>query len=475
MATAHPLVEAWLNHLPPRLVEVRSWTKDTTDSPVSVRPEHVVHWPEFATNAAQFTFQSANTNIDYSLISSMDPLWVAFSETEISAGWANSMRPYLKVLQQADPTTPANSYLQLTREVRLLTGAKVDIMVDQRQVTLKGLTAMKYLLPIQVKMPSALPHTQVPFHQFYATHLTQHDAQHLFQPSPGCIMPIFQLMGYMVLTERRYGILTTFECTYFVERDPATPGPSTGGTTTSPSTDTASYPSTGFCERGLFSLPTAEEATPAKIPKTSQSRAVLGQPGAYTAFDASIKTEADQMSIKFTPVAMDSVVFHTILGHGLHGTVAACTYQGMPRAIKTVERKFRFNTNAINLEARVYDHLAALQGIHVPRVIARISLLSYTLLGIIMERGAEVAWDDLAECRAAKASLKNIHEYGVLHGDVRAENFIALPAGDASSTAPAPPQRVVCVDFGRSKFRPSREETKAELKALKLCFRCTGV
>ncbi|KAJ3162514.1 hypothetical protein HDU88_006673 [Geranomyces variabilis] len=500
----YPPQEAWLNQLPPRLVEVQYSTKDTTDSPISVRPEDVVHWPEFATNAAQFTFQSANTNIYYTplLCPSMDPLWAAFSETEISAGWANSMLPYLKVLQQADPTTPANLSLQLTREVRLLTGAKVDIMVDQRQVTLNGMTAMNYLIPIEVKTPSVLPHTQVPLHEMYATHLAQHNAQHAFQPSPGCIMPIFQLMGYMVLTERRYGILTTFECTYFVERDPATPGvlrvsdpvlqtdgapltlnrafaymmslamgnggqdgyspavdpnvgslqPSTGGTTASPSqmypsTGTGSYPSTGICGRGLFSLPTAEETTPANIPKTSQ----------------------------FTPVAMDSVVFHAILGHGLHGTVAACTYQGIPRAIKTVERKYRFNTNAINLEARVYDHLAALQGIHVPRVIAKISLLSYTLLGIIMDRGAEVAWDDLAECRAAKASLKSIHKYGVLHGDVRAENFIALPAGDASSTALAPPRRVVCVDFGRSTFRPSREETTAELKALKLCFRCTGV
>ncbi|KAJ3147600.1 hypothetical protein HDU89_005216 [Geranomyces variabilis] len=480
MATAHPVVEAWLNQLPPRLVDVQSSTKHTTDSPVSVRLEDVVHWPEFATNAAQFTFQSANTNISYRLLveSSMEPLWVASNEAQITDGWIISMLPYLKVLQQADPTTPASLSLQLTREVRLLAGAKVDIMVNQKQVTLNGMTAMNYLIPIEVKTLSVLPHTQVPFHEVYATHLAQHDAQHVFQPSPGCIMPIFQLMGYMVLTERRYGILTTFECTYFVERDPATPGVLR---VSDPVLQTDGAPLTlnrafaymmslvmgnAFDRRhyclSLSYVPlnkhrelsvnrnlraTAEEATPAKIPKTSQ----------------------------FTPVAMDSVGFHTILGHGLQGTVAACTYQGIPRAIKTVERKSRFNTNAINLEARVYDHLAALQGIHVPRVIAKISLLSYTLLGIIMERGAEVAWDDLVECRAAKASLNSIHKYGVLHGDVRAENFIALPAGGASSTAPAPPRRVVCVDFGRSKFRPSREETKADLKALKLCFQCTGV
>ncbi|KAJ3174714.1 hypothetical protein HDU87_006963 [Geranomyces variabilis] len=161
------------------------------------------------------------------------------------------------------------------------------------------------------------------------------------------------------------------------------------------------------------------------------SRATVKGPKLY-ASTKSLAAEEEAMpanpkTAQFTPVSMNSIVFHSFLGFGLHGTVAACTYQGVPRAIKTVERKYREQTNTINLEARVYDHLPAVQGIHVPRVIAKISLLSYTILGIIMERGEEVKWDDLAECRAAKASLKSIHKYRVLHGDVRAENFIALP------------------------------------------------
>ncbi|KAJ3174715.1 hypothetical protein HDU87_006964 [Geranomyces variabilis] len=176
--------------------------------------------------AAQFTFQSASSNINYGTLLNpvTNPVWVAYSESTIGLGFRDAMLPFLRVLQQVYPTSPGTSLLDLTVELRLLTGARVDLMANETPMTVNGPMAMKYLVPIEVKPPAVLPHTQVPLHALYAIHIVQYDAQHTFQPSPGCIFPIFQLMGYMVQSERRYGILTTYECTYFVERDPATPG-----------------------------------------------------------------------------------------------------------------------------------------------------------------------------------------------------------------------------------------------------------
>ncbi|KAL6756098.1 kinase-like domain-containing protein [Haematococcus lacustris] len=154
------------------------------------------------------------------------------------------------------------------------------------------------------------------------------------------------------------------------------------------------------------------------------------------------------------------------LGAGQCGPVMQGWLWGVPVAVKGTDAcKSPDTVELLWHEAQIYDFLKDLQGHHLP-----------VLHGSGYWRGrnsfflatAVVAGKPLRECtvasavqavaQSAKEALQAIHQRGVAHGDVRADNLLVQHHGSK-------PQ-VCIIDFGHAYLNPTPEQCERELEEL---------
>ncbi|PNH06700.1 putative serine/threonine-protein kinase [Tetrabaena socialis] len=138
--------------------------------------------------------------------------------------------------------------------------------------------------------------------------------------------------------------------------------------------------------------------------------------------------------------------FPRILGSGnfqvLEGRVA-----GRAAAVKLADLSKQPHAEALfRHEAEVYQRLAALQGVCVPRLLAYGHLdggqyfLATSLEGASLDSKQGRAMPYEAVVRSTMHALDQIHEHGVLHGDLALRNVVLAAAGD----------KALLLDFGIS-------------------------
>ena len=158
-----------------------------------------------------------------------------------------------------------------------------------------------------------------------------------------------------------------------------------------------------------------------------------------------------------------------MLGRGAAGTVFEGAFGGQAAAVKVMGQCSLWEpSGSYRWEERVYQRLLQLQGGCVPRVLGCGLIASYDeyFLALELLRGTQLARLpqplDPGACEGALAALAQVHALGVLHGDVRLNHFIAVPAGSGCL-------RVVLLDFDRAHLGASSADMgkeRAELRRL---------
>ncbi|KAJ3146421.1 hypothetical protein HDU86_008526 [Geranomyces michiganensis] len=419
---------------------------------------------EYHASAYRFPNRSANHPLDFVPLPRRIPSFEA--ESHLTAELIVRLRPVVDFLMQEH--VALNGSLRLTDYWLDLLGTKPDISClrsDQNGLEVP-------ILLTEVKKPLIIPNTAKPLHIRYREQLDLRDRGVATSPETCVVLPIQQMSGYMNRNWQKYGVLSTYDCTWFLCRDRtslAISDPVRATSTGGPST-----PSFLRAYAYMLSLVLSNEGRGGHMEPFEPSQALhLVSRETTTTIGVSSESEyvplssenngrkVDPMTERFALENFEDVVWGARLGQGLHGTVIACVWKGGAVAMKNVDRKFSSQVAALKNEAQMYEALRSIQGKHIPQIFACVAYEGYQVLGLVMERGDEVDWNNPEECRAARRSLKALHNFGVAHGDVRKCNFVALPSVSRRSSA----RRIVCVDLGLAKSNASSSELALDRRA----------
>jgi serine/threonine protein kinase len=159
------------------------------------------------------------------------------------------------------------------------------------------------------------------------------------------------------------------------------------------------------------------------------------------------------------------------LGAGATGDVYQGVYGGQAAAVKVMGQASSWRpAGSYKWEYTVYQQLGELQGSCVPRVLGHGLIDFYDEYFIALEllQGTPLARLprplDEEVCSGARAALSRLHARGVLHGDVRLENFVAVPSSSAGSGSR---WRVVVLDFDSACLNASAADMREEVVELK--------
>ncbi|CAG8629662.1 11440_t:CDS:2 [Paraglomus brasilianum] len=148
------------------------------------------------------------------------------------------------------------------------------------------------------------------------------------------------------------------------------------------------------------------------------------------------------------------------LGYGESGSTFLVTYCGELLALKVCDLSKHPQLHyQLEHEVFVYKFLQDLQGKSIPKLACwgRLDGSFIFALGMSM-CGRPVEPQKLTNLQKKKALdvLKSVHQYGIIHGDLREDNILVNDNG-----------KVMLIDFGRAVFTRSNEEHNKEITVLK--------
>jgi predicted Ser/Thr protein kinase len=255
---------------------------------------------------------------------------------------------------------------------------------------------------------------------------------------------IMQIFGYMAHNRCRYGVLSTYENTWFFMR----PVNDTGALFIS---DVVKYEDTSptllRCFAYLRSL--ARQGSDCSFPPTFPPQL----PG---------DEQLNRGDLRLEKFDWDSFELTGVLGKGRSGKTFDGTLRGERVAIKLADlwQKKKLHEEMIT-EARVYVQLGKLQGHGIPKLMG----VGYTaggLFALMTEfAGSQLEpWNINDEMREMIVGvLARIHDAGLLHGDIRRQNILV----DHKHDGP----RITFIDFGFSKPFSNQEESEREMAVLR--------
>jgi hypothetical protein len=252
---------------------------------------------------------------------------------------------------------------------------------------------------------------------------------------------ICQLWGYMTVNHLKYGILTTFNETFFFKREfredlgtsklEISPGVRIGDSQT-PIVGALCYFTSLLLESHLYTSPYSIPTMPRKDP-VQLSKYEVANVNLYD-FHFSAPT--------------DFKAHHVISGQYL---------QNKSSLFKLLDTTNDGSSSMFWTELEAYQRLDELQGNVVP-VLEQSYLMSSFLFAFALEDcGNPITQPQLHRVYdQVVRALKSIHEKGVVHGDIALRNILI----NSSES------RVVLVDFGLAKFFVSHEQEKEGLECV---------
>ncbi|KAI8918962.1 hypothetical protein DFJ77DRAFT_257891 [Powellomyces hirtus] len=186
----------------------------TTDSVHGVRPPAVTHWAVFAQAASAYRFpnQSATHRPDFARPISYE-CQLSAQRGALTSHLMFRLRPVVDFFRQENAAL--NWSVRVTDLWLDPLGTKPDISCVKSYAN-----GLKFpILLTEVKKPLVLPNTAKPLHIRYREHLDRRDRGVVTSPETCVVLPIQQIAGYMNRNRQKYGVLSTYDCTWFLRRD----------------------------------------------------------------------------------------------------------------------------------------------------------------------------------------------------------------------------------------------------------------
>ncbi|KAJ3168737.1 hypothetical protein HDU87_000940 [Geranomyces variabilis] len=179
----------------------------TTDSPHGVRPPTVTYWAGFAPAASAYSFPDQAANPQLAFHNDM-PL-EATQESSFTVEIRRRLRPVVHCLTQHD-----TAYTYVLHDAWADgRGAKPDLAIVRRDTN----GVLTPLLLVEVKKPAVIPSGR-PLHVRYLDHISSHDRGRMTDGELSVVPQIFQIAGYMHHNRQKYGVLTSYDRTWFLHR-----------------------------------------------------------------------------------------------------------------------------------------------------------------------------------------------------------------------------------------------------------------
>jgi hypothetical protein len=273
----------------------------------------------------------------------------------------------------------------------------------------------------------------------YTSKLRSHSSQNTSRPSPRQLNPtnsnkitraVCQLWAYLTVNNLRYGVITTFNETYFVRRVEGDGSSSTLQFSPAVTLCDTSVPiiaawvyfvSLTF-DNHLYSSP---YGTPTMTRKNIDTE------------DPFALVETDMSNVYFECLEEFSNAPLTTLGWV--GPKTKNNF-GVLKMFDQLKDSLAFLVFSRELEA--YRRLTSCQGIIVPTLKKTLLLSGFLYTLFLEDCGAPISRKQLIESfDQVKQALQSLHELGVLHNDVAMRNILFHDSG-----------RITIIDFGQSKF-----------------------
>jgi hypothetical protein len=328
---------------------------------------------------------------------------------------------------------------------------------------------------------------------------------------PVCVLnSIRQIFGYMAHNQRRYGVLSTYDKTWFIwrpENDTGTlfisdvvhaedtsptllrcfayimslarqdshcpfPPPSPPGSREdyddTPEEHDDEHKEPTHQPRKEFSprLETKEQGSDRAIAGKTGITSKKNQPNTKGKPGASDKKQLNRRELKLEKFDWNSFEVTEYLGEGRCGTTFEGTLRGERVAIKLTDLwQYPVLHKEMLREARVYVKLGKLQGHGIPKL-KGVGYTAGGLFALMTEFGGSPIQVENLDDKMREmivGVLANIHVEGYLHGDVRCENILV----EYCQYGP----RIRFIDFGFSRRISRRKQSVCEMVALKKMIR----
>ncbi|TPX53863.1 hypothetical protein PhCBS80983_g06122 [Powellomyces hirtus] len=288
-------------------------------------------------------------------------------------------------------------------------GGNKSVVADPDRILIHG---EKPILTMEFKTPWAFPKQR-------GIVWTYQDSQ----PTSKVRRAINQIYGYMTFNQHRYGVLTTYEETYFLQRQWS----EAGGRLqiAGPFSYNKRTPFTvleAYTTLLLLCIDKWFYASPTTSPAPSRSGSASASP--------STSRPSTPMPYTLTDVDIRDVTFIKGRDRSRAGAVVGGTFRGENVIFKIVDdtKNSQFATELDN-EVDHYRALAHLQGRIIPRFLGYIRVWNMLRILVLEDCGLPVKKSGLTgqlmdECLAC---LRTLHQCGIIHGDVHMGNFVHSP------------------------------------------------
>ncbi|KAI9241658.1 MAG: kinase-like domain-containing protein [Podila humilis] len=441
------------------------------DSTFSRTPTEIIEWTHFPTEAAELN-HSTNRRLrpaDYHFNTRL------FASNKESVGIALTENVY--------------NFLN-----RLQTTARIGMYSDIDKVTGKPdricyiRTSQELRMLIEIKTTQALSCNNLVTKYMQDMDLIANDRA----PTNPIWRQVHQIFGYLCHNSLRYGILTTYNDTWFMKRD-------VGTLWISPS---IRHDNTGptllQCYKYLMELTDQDYISPPPPPSPPQSpppesppgddnsdgsnggsyherkkrtrKRDQRHPGIVTRSRNKMQQIFRQLPSGFTvsvgKLGLQEFEIQELLGEGRTGRVFRAMWQGEPVALKICDLyKNPEYEDEILTEVAAYKALEALQGVCIPRF--KTAGYDGGIFAIAMEvAGSPMEVDKLSYRERLKIvdSLSLIHQHGILHNDIRLYNVLVCRCDNGF--------HVHFIDFAQSRRNCNELELKNEMIKLKSTSTC---
>lgn len=407
----------------------RKKSKATTKSNWARTPASVVSWRGFVQQARIIALNSTTPQYN-------EP---TFTRYEVSEEEEVREALNVNVLRVLSETIGSN---QTPKEVFRRSSAFEKIQGKPDFILMDG---DRLILVVEVKTKWALSVDNiVEMYQDNLKDLAKHRA------SPVSVIgQIKQIYGYMGHNKLQYGVLSTYERTWFLRRPPDNPGKLFISEVVM---NTVTNPTLLQCLVYIMSLarhnPNSSSPPASPLPPVDDER----------------DDDGDSKGIlRLEDFGWDSFDVIDVLGNGRCGTVFKAVLRGEKVAFKLCDLwQYPQYEKEMLTKVKTYMSLEQLQG----RTIPKLKGAGYTAGGFFAIAteiaGSPIEVEELSdqERNEIVKALSDIHDHGVLHKDIRPENILIERHRDGF--------RVMFIDFAFSKGVSNKEESKKEMAILNM-------
>ncbi|GJJ78401.1 hypothetical protein EMPS_10760 [Entomortierella parvispora] len=251
---------------------------------------------------------------------------------------------------------------------------------------------------------------------------------------------VLRIFAYLSFNRLKYGVLTTYDQTWFLKREE-------GVLLVSPTILHRDHsPTVLQCYKHIMDLANEDHfSPPAPLVQSSNCR----------------RDHHRAHRLDLQDVDLGEFQLQEILGSGRSGRVFRALWQDQPVALKVCDLyKHPDYEDEMLTEVTVYQVLESLQGVYIPRLL----FAGYDggMFAVAMEMaGSPVEVESLSDENRLKIvdCLTAIHQHGILHNDIRLENILVCRDNDQLQAR--------FIDFALSKRSTSEHEMQREMMDLK--------